>query len=167
LLVFSFRVIDALVPEIDEQRLQGSRLRWLRRKWPMFLLGNIVVIATMSVSVALTILVPLVAKGYVRRQDLVPYIIGADLGTLIDKLLIAFLVGVGSAYPAAPVRVILAEIVGTAIVGLVIMAFFYDPLSRGMWQVQRYVARNKKRLGIFTACLFATPILIIAVSSLV
>jgi hypothetical protein len=46
------------------------------------------------------------------------------------------------------------------------MAFFYDPLSRAVWQVQRYVTRDKNRLGIFTACLFATPILIIAHSAL-
>jgi hypothetical protein len=33
--------------------------------------------------------------------------------------------------------------------------------------VQRYVTRDKKRLGIFTACPFATPILIIALSALI
>jgi hypothetical protein len=54
-----------------------------------------------------------------------------------------------------------------ATVGLLIMAFFYDPLSRGVWQVQRYVTRDKNRLGNFTACLFATPILIIALSALI
>ncbi|MFN2489362.1 MAG: hypothetical protein ABR529_06445 [Actinomycetota bacterium] len=165
LLVVSFRLVDALVPELDQERLQGSRLSWLRRKWPMFLLGNVVVIATMSVSVALTILVPLVAKGYVRRQDLVPYIVGADLGTLVDKLLIAFLVGVGASHPASPVRIIVAELAGTAVVGLVMMSVLYDPLSRAVWRIQHYVTRDKMRLALFTGSLFAMPLLIIAISA--
>jgi solute carrier family 34 (sodium-dependent phosphate cotransporter) len=167
LLVLSFRFIDALVPELDEERLQGSRLEWLRGKWAMFLLGIVVVIATMSVSVALTILVPLVAKGYVRRENLVPYIVGADLGTLVDKLLIAFVAGVGAAHPASPVRIILAELVGTASVGLVIMAFFYEQMSRGVWQVQRYVTRDKLHLAVFTGSVLLIPVLLIAVSALV
>ncbi len=47
------------------------------------------------------------------------------------------------------------------------MAFFYEPLSRGVWQTQRYITRDKTRLAVFTACLFATPLLIIAVSALI
>jgi solute carrier family 34 (sodium-dependent phosphate cotransporter) len=166
LLVLAFRSIDALVPEMDEQRLQGSRLQWLRRKWPTFLLGVLVVIATLSVSVALTILVPLVAKGYVERENLIPYIVGADLGTLVDKLAIAFVVGVGGAHPASPVRIILAEIVGTAFIGMLIMTFFYVPFSRGVWNFQHRVTRSRTRLAAFTASLFAIPLLIIAVSAL-
>lgn len=166
LLVFAFKSIDALVPEIDETRFQG-RLGWLRRKWPMFFLGFFVVIATLSVSVALTVLVPLVAKGYVKREHLIPYIIGADLGTLVDKLLIAFVVGVGSRHPASPPRIIIAELIGTTIVGLIIMAFFYIPMRRLVWRFQRLVTKSQTRLAVFTICLLAIPITIIGVSELV
>ena len=167
LLIASFKLIDGLVPQVDEGSLEGSRLGWLRRKWPMFFLGVVCVIATMSVSVALTILVPLVAKGYVKRDSLVPYIIGADLGTLVDKLLIAFVVGIGAAHPASPVRVILAELIGTTAVGLLIMSLLYTPVRRAVWKFQRMVTATKPRLAVFTACLFATPLTIIAVSTLV
>lgn len=164
LLVVSFKMIDALVPELDESRFEGSRLSWLRSKWPMFLLGIVITIATMSVSVALTVLVPLVGKGYVKREDLIPYIIGADIGTLVDKLLIAFLVGAGSLYPASPVRIILAELVGITIMGILIMAFVYKPFKQGIWKFQRQMVKSKSRLGLFTAALFVTPLLIIAIS---
>lgn len=164
LLVVSFKMIDALVPELDESRFEGSRLSWLRSKWPMFFLGILVTIATMSVSVALTVLVPLVGKGYVKREDLIPYIIGADIGTLVDKLLIAFLVGAGSLYPASPVRIILAELVGITIMGVLIMAFVYKPFKQGIWRFQRQMVKSKSRLGLFTAALFVTPLLIIAIS---
>lgn len=166
LLAVSFKVLDALVPEVDEERLEGSRIGWLSRKWPMFFLGIGVVIATLSVSVALTVLVPLVAKGYVKRENLIPYIVGADLGTLVDKLLVAFVVGIGSQHPAAPVRIILAEIIGTAIVGLTVMSLLYQPFRSGVWKFQRRVTKNKVSLGIFTGCMFVVPLLIIAISGL-
>lgn len=167
LLVVSFKMIDALVPELDESRFEGSRLNWLRSKWPMFLLGIVVTVVTLSVSVALTVLVPLVAKGYVKREDLIPYIIGADIGTLVDKLLIAFLVGAGSLHPASPVRIILAELVGITLIGILIMAFIYTPFKRAIWRFQRQMVKSKSRLALFTAGLFATPLLLIGVSAVI
>jgi hypothetical protein len=165
LLIGSFKLLDALVPEMNEERFEGSRLKWLRNKWPMFFLGIVVVIATMSVSVALTVLVPLVGKGYVKRENLIPYIVGADLGTLVDKLVIAFLVGVGSAHPESPVRIILAEIAGTATVGLIIMTFLYQPFKTRIWRAQRAIVKTRGRVMTFTASLFAVPLVIIGISA--
>jgi solute carrier family 34 (sodium-dependent phosphate cotransporter) len=167
LLIFSFRVIDAAMPEVTEDRFRGERLSWLRRKWPMFFLGIVVVILTLSVSVALTVLVPLVAKGYVKREHLIPYIVGADLGTLVDKLLVAFIAGVGAAHPHAPVRIILAELVGTGLMGLIIMSLLYMPFRRAVWKFQRQMIKTKPRLAAFTAALFVVPLLIIGGSSLI
>ncbi|CAN5790378.1 hypothetical protein BH18ACT15_BH18ACT15_10890 [soil metagenome] len=167
LLIFSFRVIDAAMPEVNEDRFRGERLTWLRRKWPMFFLGIVVVILTLSVSVALTVLVPLVAKGYVKREHLIPYIVGADLGTLVDKLLVAFIAGLGAAHPHSPVRIILAELVGTGLMGLIIMSLLYMPFRRGVWKFQRQMTKSKPRLAAFTAALFVVPLLIIGVSGLI
>lgn len=167
ILVISFKLIDALVPELDESRFEGSRLTWLRSKWPMFFLGILVTIVTMSVSVALTVLVPLVGKGYVKREDLIPYIVGADIGTLVDKLLIAFVVGAGSLHPASPVRIILAELVGITLVGVLIMAFVYKPFKRFIWRSQRQMVKNKGRLALFTGGLLVTPLAIILAAALV
>jgi sodium-dependent phosphate cotransporter len=166
LLAVSFKVLDAMVPAVDETRLRGSRLTWLQGKWPMFALGIVVVIATLSVSVALTVLVPLVAKGYVKRDNLIPYIVGADLGTLVDKLLVAFLVGIGAAHPDAAVRIILAEIIGTATVGVIVMAFLYGPFKHGMWRFQRRMTSSKASLLAFTAALFLVPLATIGISGL-
>ncbi|MDP9223888.1 MAG: hypothetical protein M3P18_08530 [Actinomycetota bacterium] len=168
LLVVSFKLIDVLVPELSEEQLQGSRMNWLRHKWPMFGLGIVATVATMSVSVALTILVPLVAKGYVKREDLIPYIVGADIGTLVDKLIVAFIVGIGVKNPdlaASPVRIILAEIVGTASVGLFIMTFVYKPFRSAIWKFQREMLRSKARLAAFTGSLLLIPLAVIAISA--
>ena len=78
----SFKLIDSVIPPMDSERFEDSKLAWLRQKWPMFGLGCLVALITMSVSVALTVLVPLVAKGYVKREDILPYIMGANITTL-------------------------------------------------------------------------------------
>ena len=48
----------------------------------MFALGCLAALLTLSVSVALTLLVPLAAKGYVDRREAMPYIMGANITTL-------------------------------------------------------------------------------------
>ena len=64
---------------------------WLKHPWTMFLLGCLVATLTLSVSVALTVLVPLAVKGYVKRDEALPYIMGANITTLADTLVVAML----------------------------------------------------------------------------
>jgi Na+/phosphate symporter len=45
----------------------------------------------MSVSVSLSILVPLSDRGFIRRENLIPYILGANITTFIDTLLASVL----------------------------------------------------------------------------
>ncbi len=104
ILLISFKLIDSVVPELSDEQIESSRLSWLRKKWPMFGLGCLVALIAMSVSVALTVLVPLVAKGYVKREDILPYIMGANITTLGDTLLAAFLLNSGAA-----VRIVMAR----------------------------------------------------------
>ena len=158
-LLVAFKLIDSVVPELGDEAIESSRLSWLRRKWPMFGLGCLVALIAMSVSVALTVLVPLVAKGYVKREDILPYIMGANITTLGDTLLAAFLL-----HSAAAVRIVLAGILGTTVVSIVVLAFFYPQVRRGMWRFQRQMVKSKTRLAAFTAALFVVPIAIISIS---
>ncbi len=131
----------------------------MRKKWPMFALGCLVALVTMSVSVALTVLVPLVSKKYVKREHILPYIIGANITTLGDTLLAAFLLN-----SAAAARIVVAGITGTTVVSLLLLSFFYPQMRRAIWRFQRQVMRSKVRLAAFTAGLFALPVAIILVS---
>jgi sodium-dependent phosphate cotransporter len=159
LLLVSFRLIDSVMPEVCDETIEASHMGWLRKKWPMFGLGCLVALITMSVSVALTVLVPLVAKGRVRREDVVPYIMGANITTLGDTLLAAFLL---SSAPA--VRIVLADILGVTSVSLVLLAFVYPQVLSGIWQFQVQMLRSRARLAGFTAALFLAPLAIIASS---
>lgn len=161
ILLVAFKLLDTVMPELSDETIEGSRMSWLTRKWPMFGLGCLVALVAMSVSVALTVLVPLVAKGYVKREDILPYIIGANITTLGDTLLAAFLL---DSPPA--VRIVLAGILGTSIVSAVLLAFFYPHIRSGVWRFQRQIVMSKPRLAGFTAALFVVPISIVTVAGL-
>jgi solute carrier family 34 (sodium-dependent phosphate cotransporter) len=160
ILLMTFKLIDTVMPAFSEASITSSKLSWLKKKWPMFALGSLVALVTMSVSVALTVLVPLVVKGYVKRESIIPYIMGANITTLGDTMLAAFLLG----SPAA-VRIVLAEVIGTSIVSVVLLAFFYPQVRRAIWKFQRQMVKSKPRLAAFTAALFATPLAIIGIAS--
>ena len=157
ILLLSFKLIDQVVPEVSEEKIESAGLAWLKRKWPMFGLGCLVALVTMSVSVALTVLVPLVTKNYVKREHIVPYIMGANITTLGDTLLAAFLLD-----HAPAVRIVLASLVGSTIVSVVILTFFYPAVRSGIWRFHRKMVKSKIRLAAFTAGLFLVPIATIA-----
>jgi CRP-like cAMP-binding protein len=78
------------LPEMSADRSSFQRIgRLVYRPMAMFLLGCAVTSVTLSVSVSLSILVPLSAKGLVRRENTLPYIMGANITTFIDTLVAA------------------------------------------------------------------------------
>ena len=160
-LLLAFKLVDTVLPTLDEDTL-SARPDWLTRKWPMFLLGCAVALVTMSVSVALAVLVPLVAKRYIKVDHVLPYILGANITTLGDTLLAAFAVDSPSA-----VRIVLAQVLATTALSLVVLAFFYMQALKAMWKLQVLGAKSARRLVAFTAVLFLIPITIIAGSALV
>jgi hypothetical protein len=159
-LLVSFKVVDSVLPDLGEGAFGPSRLPWLRRKWPMFGVGCAVALITMSVSVALTVLVPLVAKGWVRRDSIIPYIMGANITTLGDTLLAALVLE----SPGA-LRVVAASMLSTTLVSLVLLTFFYERIWVGMWRFHGIFVKSPFRLLLFTGGLFAVPIGTIALSA--
>ncbi len=158
-LLVSFKVIDTVMPKLDDTTVERSRLAWLTKKWPMFGLGSLVALVTMSVSVALTVLVPLVSKRYVKREHIIPYIMGANITTLGDTMLAAF-----ALHSPAAVRIVLAEVIATTLLSVVLLTFLYPQVRSGIWRFQRQMTKNKTRLAAFTAALFVAPLAIIAIA---
>lgn len=161
ILLLAFKLIDSVVPEFTDETIESTRLSWLKQKWPMFALGCLVALISMSVSVALTVLVPLVAKGYVKREDILPYVIGANITTLGDTLLAAFLLD-----SATAVRIVIASILGTFAVSVLLLAFLYPQIKTAVWRFQRQMVKSKTRLAAFTAALFLTPVSVVIVAGL-
>jgi sodium-dependent phosphate cotransporter len=158
-LLLAFKLIDTALPDIDDDRV-SRRPVWLRRKWPMFALGSAVALVTMSVSVALTILVPLVAKKMVRQEYVLPYIMGANITTLGDTMLAAFALD----SPAA-VRVVLAEVIAAGSLSILLLALAYPAVWSALWAAQTAITRTRPRLAAFTLGVLIVPLLTIALGA--
>jgi hypothetical protein len=124
----------------------------------MFGLGCLVAFLTLSVSMALTVLVPLVANGYLKREDTIPYIAGANITTLADTLVAAVLIGNEDA-----VRVVLAEVVGVSAFTLVLLAVAYPLVRSGSIAWARFVLSSRTHLAGFAAALLVMPVVLIAI----
>ncbi|HZD17714.1 MAG TPA: hypothetical protein VE669_06205 [Actinomycetota bacterium] len=152
IVLLSFRLLDRVLPQLDGERHGSRRTEWLRRPWPMFLLGCIVATLTLSVSVALTLLIPLASRGYIRRREAIPYIMGANITTLADTLVAAMVLG-----SAVAVHIVLAQAIAVAFVSLLLLAFAYRPLVDVMMRLDEWVVASGRRLWLFVAVLFILP----------
>jgi solute carrier family 34 (sodium-dependent phosphate cotransporter) len=149
----SFKLLDLVLPQVSSDSRTVRRAAWLKRPWTMFALGCIVATLTLSVSVALTVLIPLAVKGYVRRDEALPYIMGANITTLADTLVVAML----QQDPVAA-QIVLAEAIGVTIVSLAILAFWYQPVKRSVIRLDDYLVASNRRLLAFVAVLFLLPV---------
>jgi hypothetical protein len=159
-LLVGFSLFDRVLPDLKSRadRAEGDREPWFDRKWPMFAAGLFVCLLTLSVSVALTVLVPLVAKGHLRRANTIPYIAGANITTLADTLVAAILLGNQDG-----VRVVVAVTVSVTVWTLVLLAFAYPFVRRMCLGIARRALVNTRRLLLFVLVLFAIPIALIAI----
>jgi Na+/phosphate symporter len=156
-ILVSFNLIDRVLPSVSSDATASKRAAWLKKPWTMFLLGCLVATLTLSVSVALTILVPLASKGLVKRDEALPYIMGANIMTLADTLVVTML----QPTPIAA-QIVLAQAIGVAIVSVLILAFAYKPVKRSVLAWDTYLVASNRRLAIFVGCLFMVPITLIS-----
>jgi sodium-dependent phosphate cotransporter len=156
IILVSFRLLDRVLPQLDSERHGGRRSAWLKKPWPMFALGCVVATLTLSVSVALTVLVPLASRGYIKREESIPYIMGANITTLADTLVAAMILG-----DAIAVHIVIAEAIAVSIVSLIYLAFFYGALRRWVTALDTWVVSSPRRLWLFVGVLFLLPALLL------
>ncbi|MBI4583406.1 MAG: hypothetical protein HY717_05215 [Planctomycetes bacterium] len=160
LLVSSFKLFDKVLPEVDPTGGKLSKLATTIYRPPItFLLGMIVTSITLSVSVSLSLLVPLTVKGAVRRENLVPYILGANITTFIDTLFASFIVGHAAASP-----VVLCSVTAVTLLTLPVVFMVYRPYERLIDGLADSLTINRYRLAAFVAAIFAVPLSLIFIS---
>jgi len=152
-ILVSFSLLDRVLPSMSTGTAVSKHEKWLKHPWTMFGLGCLVAFLTLSVSVALTVLVPLAAKGYVKREEALPYIMGANITTLADTLVVAMLQNT----PVAG-QIVLAEAIGVTIVSLIILGFLYRPVKTAVLGLDDYLVASNRRLAFFVGTLFVLPI---------
>ena len=157
-LLAGFSLFDRVLPEVSEHRLEERDESWFDRKWAMFAVGCGVCLLTLSVAVALTVLVPLVAKGHLRRANTLPYIAGANITTLADTLVAAILLGNQDA-----VRAVAAVTVSVTTWTLLLLAFAYPLTRRLCLGIARRTLVSRSRLAGFVGVLLGVPVVLILI----
>ena len=158
LLLLAFAVFERALPRLEgEAEGIRRRLAVLNRRPLMFLMGVLVTLTTLSVAVSLTALVPLALRGYVRREHVIPYVLGANIATFVDTLGASVLVG-GEAATA----IVLAQMASTAVVALVALTVLYGPCRAAILAAERWIAARPRRLAAFLGVIVAVPLLLLA-----
>lgn len=158
-LLGAFALFDRLLPNLDPP---SARIEALSRRFGsprmMFLFGALLTSVTMSVSLSVTILVPLTLKGVVKRESVIPYIMGANITTFIDTLFASFLVPGGGA-----TEVVVVEMVSVTLVSVVLLAVGYGPYSRAVLGLAHLVSARPRYLGMFLAVASIVPVALLLV----
>lgn len=158
-ILVSFNLFDRCLPEMSLKESQVGRVsRLIYRPWVMFLLGAGITMISMSVSVSLGILVPLSNRGFVRRENVIPYIMGANITTFIDTLFAAVLLNNPPAF-----TVVLTEMLSIALVSVLILLFVYRAFERASLRLVATITASGRNLAIFMVILFVVPILLVLV----
>ena len=89
-------------------------------------LGALITLISMSVSLSLGILVPLSTRGFIRRENVIPYIMGANITTFIDTLLAAVLLDNPPAF-----TIVLVQMLSISVVSVVLLATAIAATSGG------------------------------------
>jgi len=156
IIIASFGLFDRCLPTMTIKESQiGRTSQLVYRRWVMFALGGVVTLVSMSVSVSLSLLVPLGNRGFVRRENVIPYIMGANITTFMDTLLAAVLLDNPSAF-----TIVLAGMCSNALVSSLILLTIYAPYRRAMLKSVAWMTASSHNLAISMSIILIVPLLL-------
>ncbi|MFN2215181.1 MAG: hypothetical protein ACK2UE_19080 [Anaerolineales bacterium] len=156
---FSFNLFDRCLPQMT---LKESHLGWVSRlvyrPVIMFALGAFVTLISMSVSISLSLLVPLSYRGFIRRENVIPYIMGANITTFVDTLLASMLLENQTAF-----TIVLVEMLCISIISLIILILFYSNYRKITLNFFNWVTDSTRNLVIFLITILIIPLVLLLV----
>jgi sodium-dependent phosphate cotransporter len=157
IIMLSFNLFDRCLPQMTVKESQvGHVSRLVYRRWVMFALGGAITLISMSVSVSLSILVPLSNRGFIRRENVIPYIMGANITTFIDTLLASVLLDNQMAF-----TIVLVQMISITLVSSIILFTAYRRYERGMLDFVMWVTVDNRNLALFMITIFVVPLILI------
>jgi hypothetical protein len=158
-ILLSFNLFDRCLPQMTIKESQVGRMSsMVYRPWVMFALGASITLVSMSVSVSLSILVPLSNRGFIRRENVIPYIMGANITTFVDTLLASVLLNNPPAF-----TVVFVEMFSISLVSIIVLATMYHRYERTMLSFVSWVTASNRNLALFMATIFAIPIVLMLI----
>jgi Na+/phosphate symporter len=156
IILLSFKFFDKCIPQMSlkESRF-GQISRLIYRPIVMFFLGALVTMVSMSVSLSIGILVPLSARGFVRHENVIPYIMGANITTFLDTLLVAILL---QNFPAF--TIIIVGMLSILTISCVILLTAYHQYRSMILNNVNWITENNRNLAIFMMAILILPVIL-------
>jgi hypothetical protein len=94
----------------------------------------------------------------VRRENIIPYVMGANITTFIDTLVAAVLLGNADAF-----TVVLLEMLSVGIISLIIIGLFYRRYERFVLDILKSVTRSRRNMAIYMIGIVGIPVLLMLI----
>ncbi len=153
-LLLCFALFDRSLPQLKlrEENL-GAPSRLVFRPIVSFFLGGAITLVSFSVRVSLSLLVPLSARGYIRQENAIPYIMGANVTTLIDTLFAAVLLG----HPEGP-SMVLTLMLSVGLTSLLILVAGFRGYERLLVRLTNWTVSRRRNLAVYVLLMFVAII---------
>lgn len=160
IIMLSFSLFDKCLPQMALKESQvGKTSRLVYHPLVMFVVGASITLISMSVTLSLSILVPLSNRGFIRRENVIPYILGANITTFIDTMFAAALLE----NPAAS-TIVLVSIFSTAAVSIAILLTAFHSYQHLSLKFVDMVTSTNRNMIIFMITIFIIPLILIGYS---
>src|SRR5690606_13025164 len=100
--------------------------------------------------------VPLTSRGFVRRENIVPYIMGANITTFIDTLVASLLLNSPRAF-----TIVFVEVASVTLFSLLILATNYTLYQRTMNRMLQWILKDNWNLALFVTLTVGIPLLLL------
>jgi len=156
LLLVAFAVFDRALPNLEQPSLRVERIKdWLHNPIAMFAIGLLLTVLTLSVSISLTLLIPLSLKGYIRRSGIIPYVMGANISTWVDTMVAALLLDAPHAF-----TIVFVQMIAGAILSVTVLLFAYKPYSKAVLGLATRITHTKRSFALFMGAIFFVPLVL-------
>ncbi|MCL4878720.1 MAG: hypothetical protein KJ064_18815 [Anaerolineae bacterium] len=155
-LLYSFSLFDKSIKSAvayQDASLFERLPDWFYYPVTLFLIGLLVTAVTLSVSISLALLTPLIARGIVHHRYALPYIMGAGVSTFIDTYFAASLL-----QDEAGQGMVLMVAGWVALVSLLVLLFAYPAYERLIERLTDVLLEHNIAMKLYLAGLFLLPL---------
>jgi len=92
----------------------------------------------------------------VRRENVIPYIMGANITTFVDTLVASILMNRPESF-----TIVLVEMLSVATVSLIVLTFIYRPYERRLLALANWITGHRRNLTVFMFVLVGVPIILL------
>lgn len=155
-IVASLQLFDKAFQGIGGEKFRSKYLRFrFGNKWVAFGLGSLITLLTTSVALSVGIIVPMYNRGYFKRREIIPYLMGANVTTMISSVMAAIVMSSPQGMKA--VIVLTVAVTFTTFLALLLYERIYDLLQK----IFNTLMMNDKYLLGFVAMLLLVPLILI------